>query len=265
MLAFDTKISLCAVISQLVLHSRIGALMPFLLLMTLIFFNMNEAFSDSNQYFSNSVSIGKVIINGQDIESSNDIIEGAGIQGTIKKTLEEFSIVDVNGVFEVIYRHGPPSLSISGDDNIIKHVLSEVSNNTLKLSIDKSYKSAHPIVIKVFSAKIQRMKIEGAGTVSLNNISTDQLTLNVLGSVDIIAKGKTTRFNLNLQGSGDVRARYLDADIVNIFLTSTSDIEVTAHTKLQVNITGVGDVLYFGSPKEIIKQISGLGDIEAGE
>ena len=232
--------------------------MKFSLLIVPALFYMAEAHA-GNAY------TGQIVIDGQIISGSNNVIKGSGIKRTIKKKLKSFSAMTVEGSFDVIYRHGSPSITITGDDNIIEHVVSSVTNSTLILSIDKSYSSQHPIAINVFSQNIRLMKLEGAGTVVLDNIKTEQLTVRLLGTGDVTATGTAAELNLTIQGVGDVMARHLDAAAANVDLDGTGDIEVTAHAKLQAKITGVGNILYFGSPQEISRQISGVGDIEAGE
>lgn len=232
--------------------------MKFSLLIVPALFYMAEAHA-GNAY------TGQIVIDGQIISGSSNVIKGSGIKHTIKRKLKSFSAVTVDGSFDVIYHHGSPSISIEGDDNIIEHVVSSVTNHTLKLSTDKSYSSSHPIVIDVFSQRIQEMSLEGTGTVKFDEIKTDQLTLNISGTVDVRATGSAETLKLIINGTGDVMVKDLDSDIVTIELDGTSNVEVTAHSNLDVSITGVGNVLYFGSPKKINKQILGVGDIEAGE
>ncbi len=232
--------------------------MKYLFLVVPVLFYMTAVHS-GNAY------IGQIVIDGQIISGSSNVIKGSGIKQTVERKVKPFSSVTVEGAFDVNYQHGSPSLAITGDDNIIEHVLSSVTNNTLRLSTDKSYSSSYPIVIDVFSQGIQEMSLEGTSTVKLDDIKTDQLTLNISGTVDVMATGKAETLKLIIQGTGDVMVRHLDSDVVTVELDGTSNVEVTAHTKLDANITGVGNILYFGSPQKISKQILGVGDIEAGE
>jgi len=227
--------------------------------MVLSFFYMTNVSADS------SASTGKIIIDGYEMGGSDSAIKGSRVKHTIDRTLSGFSSVKTDGPFEIIYRHGEPSLSISGDKNIIQHVLVQESSGNLDISIKQSFSSYYPLVIKMASKKIESITMEGTSTMTLEDISTGQLTINLIGTVDIVASGRATRLDLNIQGTGDVKARKLKADYVSVNLEGTSDVELTATQALNIDISGVGDILYFGRPKEISKQISGVGDIEAGE
>jgi len=234
-----------------------------LLIIPAIFY-MTVVFSGS-RHVNNNASIGNVIIDNQYMGKLDNVIQGSGIQLSIERKVKFFASVNVGGAFDINYRHGPASLTISGDDNIIQHVLSTVNNKVLTLKIDKSYRSRSPIVINIFSPNIKEMTIDGSSTVKLENIKTNQLVLKLTGSVDLMVTGMATVFDLQLQNTGNVKARQLDSDKVTVNLHGTGDIELTAHEELKANITGVGDILYFGSPAKVSKQILGLGEIEAGE
>jgi len=208
---------------------------------------------------------GQIVINGQIMGGASDVIKGSGVKRSINRKVGAFLSVILEGGFNVNYRHGSPSLSITGDVNIIEHVLASVTNQTLRLSIDKSYSSSYPIAIDISSQSLQEMNLAGVGEVKLDNLKTDQLTINITGTGDVSVTGKANTLKLIVQGTGDVMARYLDSDAVTVELEGTGNVEVTAHSKLDVNMTGVGNVLYFGSPQNISKQISGVGDVEPGE
>ncbi len=214
---------------------------------------------------SGDAYVGQIVIDGQVISGTSNVIKGSGVKHTIERAVKSFSSVTVDGGFDINYQHGSPLLTITGDDNIIEHVISSVTHNTLRLSTDKSYSASYPIVIDVFSQRLQEMSLDGTSTVKLNDIKTDQLTLNISGTVDVMATGKADALKLTLQGTGDVMVRQLDSDIVTVELDGTSNVEVTAHKKLDANITGVGNILYFGSPQKVSKQVSGVGDIEPAE
>lgn len=214
---------------------------------------------------SGNAYVGKIVIDGQIVGRSSNVIIGTGIKETIKRKVAPFSSMVIDGGFDVNYWHGSPDLTIMGEENIIKHVLSSVTNNVLRLSTDSSYSSSLPIVINIHSQSIQEISLDGTGTVKLNNIETDQLTINVAGTVDILATGKAKTLQLNIEGTGDVMAKGLESDKASIELDGTGDVEVTVHAELDANILGVGNILYFGSPLKVSKQVSGVGYIEAGE
>ena len=81
------------------------------------------------------------------------------------------------------------------------------------------------------------------------------------GSGDVKASGKTGEFVANINGAVDLEAKELRSERVRISVSGSSDSSVYASNSLQVDISGVGDVYYYGNPEEIIEEISGVGEI----
>jgi hypothetical protein len=221
----------------------------------------------SESWFSsdNTVSTGKIIINGQEINSSTNSIKGSGVKQNISRKIKDFSSVNSRGSFDIKYRHGSPSLKISGDDNIINHVSTKVVDKTLRIFIDKSYSTNHAIVVYISSPNIASIIINGTSNVDLDGIKTEHLKISLLGTADLTANGIASRLDLNIQGSGDANVKSLISDFVTVYLQGSGDIILTANKQLDATVSGVGDIHFFGHPEKISKKISGVGDIEAGE
>lgn len=239
--------------------------MRIFFVLALTFFYMTTASSESWFSSDNTVSTGKIIIDGQEIGSSTDSIKGSGVKQTIDRKIEDFLSINSFGAFDITYRHGSPSLKISGDDNIIPLLKAKVIDKTLQISIDKSYSTNHPIIIQVSSPNIASISINGSSNVNLEDINTEHLKISLLGTADIKANGLASRLDLNVQGSGDANIKSLTADYVTVSLQGSGDIILTAKKQLDATVSGVGDIRFFGNPLKISKKISGVGDIEAGE
>jgi hypothetical protein len=235
------------------------------MVMTLIFFNMSIASSESWFSSNNTVSTGKIVINGQEINGITNSIKGSGVKQTIARKVKDFSSVDSRGAFDIEYQHGSPSLKISGDDNLINHVKTKAKDKTLHLSIDKAYSTNHAILVQITSPNIASIAINGTSNVKLDGIETEYLKISLFGTADLTANGIASRVELNVQGSGDTNIKSLIADFVSVYLQGSGDIILTAKEQLDASISGVGDILFFGHPDKIRKKISGVGDIEAGE
>lgn len=239
--------------------------MQNIVVLAILLFYFPVAWSESWFNFGNTVSTGKITINGQEMGSSGDFIKGSGIKKTLNREVKDFVSVISRGGFDIKYRSGAPSLSISGDDNIIDFVRTEVVNSSLQISIDKSYSSKFPIIINISSTKIESVAIHGVSDAEFNAIKSVQLKINLSGTVNMFANGKVTRLQIKVNGTGDVKLKSLVADVVSVDLQGAGDIELTARKQLDAKIFGVGDIRFFGNPGKINKQIFGVGDIVAGE
>lgn len=239
--------------------------MRIFIVMALTFFYMATARSESWFSSENTVSTGKIVINGQEINGSTNSIKGSGVELTISRKIKDFSSINSRGAFDIKYKHGSPSLKISGDDNIINYVKTEIVDKTLHISINKSYSTSHAILVNITSPNIASITINGTSNVDLDGINTEHLKISLLGTADLNANGIASRLELNVQGSGDANVKSLISDFVTVYLQGSGDITLTAKKQLDAIVSGVGDIHFFGHPEKISKKISGVGDIEAGE
>ena len=70
---------------------------------------------------------------------------------------------------------------------------------------------------------------------------------------------------LKFQGQQKSRLKIFRAKNADINLSGAGKVEVYASDKLKLSLSGVGKIVYFGNPKIIEPEISGLGKISNGE
>ncbi len=239
--------------------------MQMFAVIVIVMVNISTVFAGSWFVSDNTVSTGKIIINGKEFGGENFSTKGSGVRQTIERKIENFSSLNSHGGFDIKYRQGPLSLVITADDNLVSKVVTEVIGHTLYISMEQSYSSQNPIIVTVSSPEIESMDINGTSKVELDAIATKQLKLKVMGAVDLYANGNALVLELNIQGTSDVKMKSLDSDFVTVNLQGSGDVELTVHKELKARVSGVGDILFFGKPTKISKHISGVGDITAGE
>ena len=83
------------------------------------------------------------------------------------------------------------------------------------------------------------------------------------GSGDMDLSGKTNDLDVQVSGSGDIKAYDLDAEFVTAQVSGSADIKVTANQMLKARVSGSGDISYKGNPKKIETKTSGSGDISS--
>lgn len=231
----------------------------------LMIFEISTAFAGSWFISDNTVSTGKIIINGKEVGREHFSIKGSGVKQTVERKIESFSSLSSRGGFDIKYKQGPLSLTITADHNLVNKVVTEVVAHTLHISMEQSYSSQNPIIVTVSSPEMESIDINGTSDVELNAIATKQLKLRLEGAVDLYANGNALVLDLNIHGTSDVKIKSLNSDFVTINLHGSGDIELTAHKELNAKVFGAGDILFFGKPTKISKQISGLGSFAAGE
>lgn len=212
-------------------------------------------------------------------------IRESGNQITSNRTTAEYDQIAVSGSFQVSLVAGKEgAISITGDENIISHIVTEVENNELKIYFEKkknySYKSK--ITIEVPFESINTILFTGSGDITTKNtiisddfniyltgsgdatidVKSTKTTASVAGSGDIILNGTSTILKASVAGSGDLDCSKLIVENATADVAGSGDIKVNSTKKLIAGVAGSGSIKYKNKPEIIEKHIAGSGDVE---
>ena len=212
-------------------------------------------------------------------------IKESGHQITSNRTTAEYDQIAVSGSFQVNLVSGKEgAISITGDENIISHIVTEVENNELKIYFEKkkNYYYKSKITIEVPFESINTIHFTGSGDITTKNtiiadkfdvhltgsgdvtldLKATKTTASVAGSGDIILNGTSTILKASVAGSGDLDCSNLVAENATADVAGSGDIKVNCTQKLIAGVAGSGSVKYKGKPETIEKSIAGSGDVE---
>lgn len=193
-------------------------------------------------------------------------IEGSGKEKIEKRSVPSFRKVDVDGVFDVsIELQKKQNVELRGDNNILPHIITKTSGDTLIITSDKSICPTLPLKVHISQDNIERLDSDGSNDIVVSGVNNRSLTLNLNGTSDVRASGTTREFTAKISGAGNLRARDLHARDAKVTVVGSGDAEVYASEKLDASIDGVGDISYFGSPESVTKNVTGVGDIQEGD
>jgi len=203
-----------------------------------------------------------ISLTGCGILTPSDRVKGSGVVKTEKRSLGSFTTLDVScaGTIQV-HSQAPDSFEISGDDNIVPLITTEVKNDTLYIRSTKEYSPKDKLQITVAIRDLKRFAFAGAGEADLSNISNDRLELVLSGAGSFVASGETKDADISLSGAGSVDAKNLHAVNAKVNSTGVGSVDVYASGQLDAKAAGVGEINYYGNPKSVNKQAAGLGSI----
>lgn len=240
-------------------------MITYLILMVAI---TSEASADSIFNFgtNNTVSSGRIIINGKEMgESSGNYVKGSGKKTTENRKTADFQRINIAGSLDLVYSAGKNALAITGDDNVISIIKTEINNGVLHIFSDKSFSTSMPITVSVSSPGLEAVMVEGSSDVSLQGLRSRSFLIQLNGTGEIIATGKVKSLDIDIFGTGGVNAKALSADNVDAKLNGTGDLQLTALQSLNATIVGTGDIVYFGNPQVVNRSSLGVGDIKSGD
>ncbi|AYN67147.1 DUF2807 domain-containing protein [Euzebyella marina] len=218
------------------------------------------------------------------------VVKGDGNVTTENRNLQDYDALSVSGWFDIDLVNGKEGeLTIKGDQNLLKHIITEVNNGKLAIRAEKGMnlkpsKNSNGIRITVPVESIDAVSLSGSGdivgkkTIKTNNFKTamsgsgditldleaNSITAAMSGSGDITLSGSTSSFEATISGSGDIKAYDLEAEHVEATISGSADIKITAKESLKARVSGSGDISYRGNPKKVDTKTSGSGDISRG-
>lgn len=174
----------------------------------------------------------------------NRTVTGKGPVVTHNINVSEFTVIENIGVADFyITVGGPQSVILSAQQNIIDVMQYGVRNNIFKVSLedDVSIENHEVIRFDITIPSINSIELTGVGNFYLSGDDQDELSIYVTGV-------------------GSVNAFELRVGTCEITFTGVGSCEVYVMNKLNVTISGIGNVFYKGSP-EISSSLTGLGKL----
>ena len=210
---------------------------------------------------------------------------GSGRAATETRAVSGFDAVDFAFVGDVTITQGEEEgLTITGDDNILPLIKTEVKDGVLRIYTEgvNIAQSTNPLRYDLRVKDLRAVTLSGVGNVTAPALATDRLaatvsgagslrvdeldadalevTLSGLGNANFA--GAVDRLKVTLSGAGSYFGRDLNSGVAEVTISGMGDAEVWATEALDATLTGAGSIAYKGSPS-VQQQISGVGKIEA--
>jgi hypothetical protein len=103
--------------------------------------------------------------------------------------------------------------------------------------------------------------VHGSGDLELTGGACDTVDAAVVGTGRLTLVGSSRELHAELRGAGDLDARHLRADDVDLRLEGSGDGAVYARKRLHAEIAGSGEARVFGNPDERTVSRKGTGAV----
>lgn len=180
--------------------------------------------------------------------------------------LGAFDAIEVGGAFDVeISAKGKPSVVVSGDEDVLERILTRVVGRTLRISLRHGHHLKGGAQVKIAAPGLKRLELSGAVEAELTNLSAASFELEASGATDVDLQGKCTTLRLSASGASDIDARELTTDTVKIDMSGAGSAKVHAGKSLDAEASGASTIRYWGNPKEVKRDTSGVSHIERAD
>ncbi len=211
------------------------------------------------------------------------VIQGSGTVAQDERSVSGYNAIELDVNASVKITQGDSEgVQLSGDDNIVPAIRTDVQSNKLIIKTDPgvTYQPKNPVQVTVrvrdldsivvngagqisapsLTSKSFNLTLNGSGSAKFDKLTAQDLTARINGSGEFTAAGSVPKQTLTVTGSGKYSARELAAVEANVTISGSGEVTARVSDKLDVKITGNGTVNYAGNP-QITQNITGAGQI----
>lgn len=213
----------------------------------------------------NIVAGGSIIINDKYNVASNgeNSVVGCGKVTAERRQIARIDSIVLDGPVTLLFSQGGSQfVRVTADKNILPLVTTSVFGTTLHIECMGSFSTNHEIIVEVEMLSLKSLVTSGSGNVEIEKITQPSMDIILNGTSNIVITGKVDHFTAELNGSGDVMAKSLEAKTVVLLLNGSGDISAYASELIKARLNGTGDITISGQPIKQDCVASGSGNIQ---
>ncbi|MCF8239987.1 MAG: DUF2807 domain-containing protein [Melioribacteraceae bacterium] len=190
-------------------------------------------------------------------------IKGNGDLKEETRSISEFTDLEVSGAFTVKVIVGESvSLKVRAEENLLKYIRTEVRGDRLEIYSERNISPKHDMEIFLTVTSLENVEASGANNVKIKNVETGDFTIDLSGACNLDVAGKCDYLKVGISGATNLDAKELIAKEVKISASGASNADVYASEKLDADVSGVGNIDFYGDPDDVRSDVSGISSIE---
>jgi len=215
--------------------------------------------------FAAALIVGLIFSSGCGFGSFTNLsgIEGSGTAKSEQRNVSGFSKIDAGGAInlEIAFQENY-GVSVEADENLLQHIKTEVSGDTLKIHSEGRISPKTKINVKISMPKLSDLDISGASTANVANFKADSIDLTASGASKITISGTATSVKTDASGASSIDAEKLSVEKADVNSSGASKVIVAPLDDLNADASGASSVYYTGDPKNIKQDASGASSIK---
>ena len=186
---------------------------------------------------------------------------------TETRELPQFQSICFNMVGKVVYKSSSTKnsgIQITAENDTCKKILTKVKNNCLYVYGNDIQTQSEIEFIIYSSMPLQEIVLDGVLSKGSQFDVGITKTLNITNNAvvnNLTIKGFVRQCTIHSEGTGDIDATLLDADIATLTQEGVGKLKMTVNSEVSTRLSGIGDILVYGSAKCINNKKLGIGTI----
>lgn len=190
-------------------------------------------------------------VNGCDFGMGpGDKVVGSGVVATETRVVRDFHRVTVEGVARIVIEPGDEELlTITAEDNVLRHLASDVTNGHLRIGGgDLNLQTHEEIVYHLTFRQLDGVSVNGVMEAEVVGVDSRAFFAAVNGVSNLAVSGRAEEVTVEIDGVSSYLGRDLQSRIVSFDGSGVFTALVYASHLLDGSACGAGSVTYFGDP-----------------
>src|SRR5690554_70872 len=208
-----------------------------------------------------------------------------------KFEVDDFTTIEASVVGNVeITQSNTTSVTAEGSEEMLDKLDVRMNNGKLVLDMDDRHRklfkrNTGKLTIRIATPTLTEIDFEGVGNINIegtfntpqlvinsegvgnltaHNLQSDYVKISSEGVGNTIVGGKASKVEIDSERVGNVEADKLIAREAIVTSEGVGNVSCYASEYLKANSRGIGNVKYYGKPKETELSKNGIGKIRAG-
>ncbi|HBS32782.1 MAG TPA: hypothetical protein DEA40_13750 [Parvularcula sp.] len=182
----------------------------------------------------------------------------ASAESRSSRTLDfrDFDAIEIGGAYELDVIVGEDfSIELSGPPEEMERVEATLKNGALVLGAKKRIKGGHKGVKAVVTMPaLHRISVSGVADADVSGVRSDHFKLDLSGVGEVNIAGECEKLTARVSGVGEVDAQSLQCKTVDVKVAGVGEARVYASEAVSAEVSGMGGVMVYGSPKSVDKR-----------
>ena len=157
------------------------------------------------------------------------------------------------------------SVSLDGDDNVLKATRTSVHGDTLVIQRRNSNwfwgGGRGDLTAHITVPSLDRLDVRGTGNVTIAGLTHGASRITISGTGHVTGSGKLDAITLVINGTGDADFSALPVEAATVVVNGAGHVQLDVSDRLTATVNGAGDVEYSGEPPHVISNIHGVGSV----
>ena len=177
---------------------------------------------------------------------SLDAEDGSGVPETTSFDFDDFSEIEVGGVFDVTVTvaDGPPTVEVTVDDNFVDDLDVRVSGDRLRIGFDGgNYDPDVQPTAVVTVESLEEIEVSGASAMTVTDVDSERLSVEASGASEVVISGETTTLSVEASGASDADFSQLTTSTATVEASGASDVEIGAADRVDGDLSGASTLV----------------------